>query len=577
MNRGRILLLRRYYLSLLTGLVFAFLQTAEAPCQTADLVLVGGNFATMDEANPRAEAIAISKDRILAIGSNAQIKSLMRAETKVIDLEGKFAMPGLIEGHAHFLGLGESMMMLNLSKATSWDEIVTQVGDAAQVTPPGQWIIGRGWHQSKWNQPPSPNVEGYPTSDAISKLTPNHPVLLTHASGHMSFANDYAMSLAGVDSNSQPPAGGEILKSDSGKPIGVFRETAQSLIQAAQARDERQKPAAQRSADLRQAIELASRACLENGITSFQDAGSSFEAVDLLRQLALTGELPVRLFVMLRESNERLEARIKNYKLIGIGNDFLTVRALKVSIDGALGPHGAWLLAPYDDLPSSSGLNTVPLESATRTAEIAIANGFQLCIHAIGDRANREVLDIYEKQFRLHPSGVPRRWRIEHAQHLHPDDIARFGKLNVIAAMQGVHCTSDAVFVPKRLGMRRSQEGAYVWRSLVDSGAVVVNGTDAPVENINPFDSIFASVTRQLTEGITFFPEQCLTREEALKSYTIDCAYAAFEETSKGSLVPGKLADIVVLSRDLVQCPSSEIKSTQVLMTIVGGKIVFEK
>ncbi len=531
----------------------------------------------MDEANPRAEAIAISKDRILAIGSNAQIKSLMRAETKVIDLAGKFAMPGLIEGHAHFLGLGESMMMLNLSTATSWDEIVTQVGEAAKVTPPGQWIIGRGWHQSKWNQPPSPNVEGYPTSEAISQLTPNHPVLLTHASGHMSFANDYAMALAGVDSNSQPPAGGEILKSDSGKPIGVFRETAQSLIEAAQARDERQKPAAQRSADLRQAIELASRACLENGITSFQDAGSSFEAVDLLRQLALTGELPVRLFVMLRESNERLEARIKNYKLIGIGNDFLTVRALKVSIDGALGPHGAWLLAPYDDLPSSSGLNTVPLESATRTAEIAIANGFQLCIHAIGDRANREVLDIYEKQFRLHPSGVPRRWRIEHAQHLHPDDIARFGQLNVIAAMQGVHCTSDAVFVPKRLGMRRSQEGAYVWRSLVDAGAVVVNGTDAPVESINPFDSIFATVTRQLTDDITFFPEQCLTREEALKSYTIDCAYAAFEETSKGSLVPGKLADIVVLSRDLVLCPSSEIKSTQVLMTIVGGKIVFEK
>ena len=564
-------------IAFLTLIFVAILGTTKTYCQMADLVLVGGNFATMDAANPHAEAIAISKNRILAIGSNSQIKSLIRAETKVIDLAGKFAMPGLIEGHAHFLGLGESMMMLNLSTATSWEDIVTQVGEAAKITPPGQWIIGRGWHQSKWKQPPSPNVGGYPTSEAISQLTPDHPVLLTHASGHMSFANDYAMRLAGVDPSSQPPAGGEILKSDSGQPIGVFRETAQGMIQTALARDERQKPDAQRSADVRQALELASQECLKNGITSFHDAGSSFETVDLLRQLALNGELPVRLFVMLRESNQRLEARIKNYKWLGIGNEFLTVRALKVSIDGALGPHGAWLLAPYDDLPTSSGLNTVPLESAIRTAEIAIENGFQLCIHAIGDRANREVLDIYEQQFKLHPSNVPRRWRIEHAQHLHPDDITRFGKLDVIAAMQGVHCTSDAVFVPQRLGMRRSQEGAYVWRSLIDSGAVVVNGTDAPVENINPFDSIFASVTRQLTDDITFFPEQCLTREEALRSYTIDCAYAAFEETSKGSLVPGKLADIVVLSQDLVHCPSSEIKSTQVLMTIVGGKVVFER
>lgn len=263
--------------------------------------------------------------------------------------------------------------------------------------------------------------------------------------------------------------------------------------------------------------------------------------------------------------------------MIGVGNGFLTVRAIKRSIDGALGPHGAWLLAPYEDLPSSSGLNTEQVESVNRAAEIAIENGFQLCVHAIGDRANREVLDIYESQFQKHASPLDRRWRIEHAQHLHPDDIARFGKLNVIASMQAVHCTSDAVFVPQRLGLRRSEQGAYMWRSLMDSGAVVTNGTDAPVESINPLNSFYASVTRRLTPEITFFPEQCVSREEALQTYTINAAYSAFEESSKGSLVPGKLADITVWSKDLLRCPETEIKSAVVCLTVVGGQVVFQR
>jgi predicted amidohydrolase YtcJ len=241
-----------------------------------------------------------------------------------------------------------------------------------------------------------------------------------------------------------------------------------------------------------------------------------------------------------------------------------------------LGAHGAWLLAPYEDLPTSAGLNTASVESVTETARIAIENDFQLCVHAIGDRANREVLDIYEKMFESNPSNIPRRWRIEHAQHLHPDDIPRFGKMGVIASMQAVHCTSDAIFVPKRLGIRRSQEGAYVWKSLMETGAIVTNGTDAPVEDVNPIDSFYASVTRRLSDDVTFFPEQTMTREEAIRSYTIDCAYAAFEETIKGSLVPGKLADIVVLSNDLLTCPPEAIRDTKVVMTIVGGKIVYE-
>jgi len=400
--------------------------------------------------------------------------------------------------------------------------------------------------------------------------------MLTHASGHMSFANGYAMRMAGVNGDTKNPDGGEILKDESGKPTGVFRETASALIGRQRAIAESKRSAEEKAAYLERAIQLASQECLKNGITSFQDAGSSLQTVDALKSFASRGKIGVRLWVMIRDQNERMEGRLGKYKMVGFANDFLTVRALKHSIDGALGPHGAWLLAPYDDMPSSSGLNTARIAEVTKRAEIGIKNDFQVCIHAIGDRANREVLDIYEKLFKAHPSNIPRRWRIEHAQHLHPDDIPRFAKMGVIASMQGVHCTSDAVFVPKRLGMRRSKEGAYVWKSLIDSGAIVTNGTDAPVESVSPIDSFYATVTRQLKPGITFFPEQALTREEAIRSYTIDCAYAAFEETTKGSLVPGKLADIVVLSNDLIKCKNEEIKDTKVLMTIVDGKIAYE-
>ena len=542
----------------------------------ADLVLLNGNVATMDAAMPEAQAVAIRGNRILAVGTTAQIRVLVDGETRVIDLRGRFVMPGFIEGHGHFLGLGQSMMMLRLGDAPTWQAIEQQVARAAQTTPPGQWIIGRGWHQAKWDQPPEPNVEGYPTAQTLSRLVPNHPVVLTHASGHMSIANDYAMRLSGVDRDTRDPPGGEILRDEAGNPTGVFRETAQGLIAAARARDASRRSAADRLAQTRRAIELATEECLRKGITSFQDAGSSFHTIDLLRDAADRQKLRVRLWVMVRDSNRALEANLGRYKMVGYGGDFLTVRAIKRSIDGALGAHGAWLLAPYDDLPSSTGLNTATIESVTRTAELAVQHGYQLCVHAIGDRANREVLNIYESIFDRNRSAIPRRWRIEHAQHLDPDDIPRFAELGVIASMQGVHCTSDAVFVPQRLGMRRSQQGAYVWQSLLKSGAIVTNGTDTPVEDVNPLASFYASVTRRLDDDVTFFPEQCMTRQQALRSYTIDCAYAAFEESSKGSLIPGKLADLVVLSHDLRTCPEEEILKARVLYTIVGGAIRYQ-
>ena len=551
-------------------------QTVFAQSFPAEKIIQGGTILTMDPSRPNVEAVAVAGGRIIATGTMKELAPYVGPETQIIELTAdQMALPGLIEGHGHYLGLGESLMMLRLADVETWEELVERVAQAAEVTPPGQWIIGRGWHQSKWKDVPQPNVEGYPTTDLLDQAAPNHPVLLTHASGHMSMANGYAMRLAGVDEKTTPPAGGEILHDEAGKPIGIFRETAQNLISRVQVRDEMRASAEQRLQRIERAVELAGQECLKHGITSFQDAGTSLAELRWLRRQALAGKLPVRLWMMVRDDMNAIESDLPALKSVGLGNDFFTLRAIKLSIDGALGPHGAWLLEPYQDLPTSVGLNTIPVETVERAAELALQFDCQLCVHAIGDRANRVTLDIFEKALASQPSPTSRRWRIEHAQHLAPSDIPRFGQLGVIASMQGIHCTSDAIFVIQRLGNLRAKNGAYMWRSLVDSGAVVTNGTDAPVEDINPFPSLQATITRRVNEDLVFFPEQALTREEALRSYTIDCAYSAFEESIKGSLTPGKLADIVVVDRNLLTCPAETIGETQVVMTILGGQIVY--
>lgn len=550
-------------------LLVAFVAVSISAQDSADLVLRGGKIVTVDDAQPLAEALAVRGDRIVAVGSDQQIQPLIGDRTQVIDLQGKLAVPGFIEGHGHFVGLGESMMTLDLTRAKTWDDVVNQVRQAAQTTPRGEWILGQGWHQSKWLSPPEPNVDGYPVHTLLSEATPYHPVLLSHASGHMSFANQMAMDLAGINSSTPDPSGGEILHHEDGNPSGIFRESAQALV------DVRRSTPEQQRRDLLTAVELATEECLRKGITSFQDAGSSFSTIEVFRRLAEQGELKIRLWVMVRDSHERLADLLPKSRIIGAGNDFLTVRAIKQSIDGALGSHGAWLLTAYADLPSSTGLNTTPISAIRQSAELAVEHNFQLCVHAIGDRANREVLNIFEETFLHHRSEQSRRWRIEHAQHIHPSDIPRFAGLGVIASMQGVHCTSDGVFVIDRLGVQRAKEGAYVWHSLIHSGAVVTNGTDVPVEAIDPLASIHASVTRRLPDGSEFFPEQRMTREQALRSYTINSAYAAFEDKLKGSLTLGKLADVVVLSKDILTCPAEEIPRTKVVYTIVAGRVVF--
>lgn len=543
----------------------------------AELVLRGGKIVTLDERQPVAEALAARGQKIVAVGTNDQVAKLVGDKTKVIDLQGRLAIPGFIESHGHFVGLGRAKMMLDLTTAKSWDDIVAQVAAAAKKTPEGTWILGRGWHQEHWGRKPDGHVDGYPVHTRLSELTPKHPVLLTHGSGHASFGNAEAMRLAGVDATTKNPPGGEILKDNDGRPIGVFRETAQGLVSRAHARSLTDQSPKERLAELHKAVALAMDECLANGITSFQDAGSSFEIVNVFKELASQGKLKVRLWIMVRANNDALERLLGEYFLVGVGDGFLTVRAIKVSIDGALGPHGAWLLEPYEDLPKSTGLNLVPVPSLRRTAELAVKHKAQLCVHAIGDKANRETLDVFEEAFRKHPAKESRRWRIEHAQHLHAADVGRFAKLGVIASMQGNHCTSDAVYVLRRLGVRRASEGAYVWQSLLKTGAVICNGTDAPVEDINPIKCFYSSVTRKLANGTTFFPEQKMTRAQALRSYTADAAYAAFEEHLKGTLTPGKLADVTVLSRDILTIPDEEILRTEAVYTIVGGRVMYER
>jgi hypothetical protein len=534
----------------------------------ADLVLRGGKIVTLDEAQPEVAALAARGGEVIALGTAEEIAPLIGESTRVIELGGALATPGFIEGHGHFLGVGQARMQLNLMGVESWDAVIRQVEAAVAEAEPGAWILGRGWHQEKWNAVPQPNVEGLPVHDALSAVSPDNPVVLEHASGHAVFANAKAMELAGVTADTAAPEGGEIVHDATGRPIGYFGETAAALV-------ERSAPPTE--AEQRRMVELASEECLSKGITSFQDAGSPVPVVNLLHAMAEEGALPLRLWVMLRDSNDHLRAALPAIKVTGAGGEHFTVGGIKHWIDGALGSHGAWLLEPYSDMPDSTGLNTTPIATIEESAGLAKEYDLQLCVHAIGDRANRETLDIFERALGGEALPSARRWRVEHAQHLNPADIPRFAELGVIASMQAVHCTSDGPWVPERLGDQRSEEGAYVWRSLMEAGARVTNGTDAPVEDVDPLPNFYAAATRRLADGSYFYPDQKMTREEALRAYTLNNAYAAFEEGRKGSLGLGKLADITVLSRDILTVPDDEILGAKVLYTIVGGKVAFER
>jgi len=540
----------------------------------ADMVIVNGNIVTVDPALPRAEAVAIVGDRFKAVGTTVDISAYIGDATEVVDLAGRTAIPGFIEGHGHYTSFGGSLLTLDFRHARSWAEIISMVAGAAAETEAGEWIIGRGWHQDKWAEREDVLVEGLPVHDALSAATPDNPVMLIHTSGHGVFVNQKAMTLVELGPDTMSPEGGEIVRDENGRATGMMRESAQDVFRRAYSGHQGRRPAGVAEDEMRRMIRLAGEESLRHGITSFQDLGTSFAEVDLIRKMADEGALPVRLWMAFEEQAADMEGRLADYRMVGYGNHFLTVRAIGEKVlDGALGTHGGWLLEPYADLQRSHGLNVVPIEEIEASARLAMAHDYQLAIQGIGDRAYRELLNIYEAEFAKHPGRTDLRWRIEHAQVIHPDDIQRTVALGVIPAVQGIFACSDGPWVVDRLGPERTRERGYIFNTLAEAGAVPTNGTDPPVDEIDPIASFHCSVTRKLPDGTLFQPQEVYSRDRALYSYTMGNAIAAFEEDVKGSITPGKLADITVLSQDLVTVPDEEIMDTVIVMTIVGGRI----
>ncbi|WP_371396450.1 amidohydrolase [Fretibacter rubidus] len=549
----------------------------DTPDVTADMVLVGGSIVTVDESAPRAEAVAIKADKIFKVGTDADIRALIGPQTEVIDIAGQTAIPGFIEGHGHYTSFGDALMVLDFRYAESFAEIVAMVEKAAVETPKGEWITGRGWHQDKWTVKDNITIEGLPLHDSLSAVTPDHPVMLIHTSGHGVFVNQHAMDIVGLNNDTVPAEGGEIVRKSDGRAAGMMREAAQDIFRKAYAGHQAKRPKAVSKAELKRKAILAGEESLRYGITSFQDLGTRFDEVDILKEMADDGTLPVRLYMAFEEEAADMEGRLDEYRMIGYGDNFLTVRAIGEKVlDGALGTHGGWLLEPYTDMPRSSGLNVVPVSEIKASAKLAIDHDYQLAIQGIGDRAYRELLDIYEAEFARNPDKTDLRWRIEHAQVIHPDDIPRTIELDVIPAFQGIFACSDGPWVKDRLGEKRTYERGYIFNTLAEAGAVPTNGTDPPVDEIDPIGSFACSVTRKLPDGSYFQPQEAYSRERALYSYTMGNAYAAFEEDSKGSITPGKLADIAVLSQDLLTVPDDAIMDTKITMTILGGKVVYK-
>jgi len=543
----------------------------------ATMLIYGGNIYTVDSNTPTVEAVATKDNKIIFAGSLEEAELYKNKNTQLLDLEGKTMTPGLIEGHGHFMGLGYNELNLDLMNTTSYQAIVDAVAERVKTAKPGEWITGRGWHQSKWDSMPADIVHGFQTHHLLSEVSPDNPVYLRHASGHAGFANEKAMEIAGLVNlaldgvKTYDVEGGEVLVDASGKPTGVFNERAQTLIT-------QHIPERTPESD-NKAFQLAVEACHKNGITSFHDAGIPKETIALYDKMKSEGKMQTRIYAMLTGWDEDLLNTWFQKGIIVDEDHLFTIRSVKLNCDGALGSRGAWLLEPYSDRPDHFGHETLPMEFVKKTALNGLNHGFQVCSHAIGDRANREILDRYELAMKELPeAALDHRFRIEHAQHLHPEDIPRFAELKVIPAMQAVHMSSDRPWAIDRLGEKRIKEGAYMWQDLLQSGVPIVNGTDVPVEPINPIASFYASVSRKTLKGLPeggYEPEQKMTREQALKSYTLDAAFGAFEEDIKGSINVGKLADFTIYDQDIMTVAEDKILETKVMMTIFDGKVVY--
>jgi predicted amidohydrolase YtcJ len=536
--------------------------TSHAAAQPADLIVTNARVYTVDDARPLAQAFAVRDGRFVFVGSSREALALRGPATNVVDGQGHTVIPGMVDAHAHLMGLAFTLRQVDLVGTTSYDSVIARVVERARRTPKGQWIVGRGWDQNDWGD------TRFPTHEALSRAVPDHPVYLARVDGHAALVNAAAMRAASLVASSKDPDGGKVVRDASNAPTGVLIDRAEELVA-------RFIPAPT-AAESREALAGAVREMHRWGLVGIHDAGASPSSIDLYDAAARDGTLDLRTYVMISDDSAALSRYFALGPRSAMHGGRLWVRAVKLYADGALGSRGAALIEPYNDDPGNRGLLLSAPEHIRSVASRALAAGFQVNTHAIGDRGNRIVLDAYEQALTARPTA-DHRFRIEHAQILHVEDIPRFAALGVIPSMQASHQTSDMYWAGKRLGEGRLR-GAYAWRTLINTGVIVPNGSDFPVEQVNPLLSFHAAVARQdgndwPTGG--WYPEERMGREDALRSMTLWPAQAAFQERDLGSITPGKFADFVVLDQDLMRVPAELVLRTRVLSTWFGGRRVF--
>lgn len=548
----------------LLTLAAAAVRHSASTAPSADLIVINARIYTVDDDHPFVQALAVRDGRVQFVGSMREAMLLRGPATRMVDANGQTVIPGMVDAHAHLFGLGEFLHNIDLRSTTSYDQIVTIIAGHVKETPSGRWILGRAWDQNKWGD------TRFPTHDALSRVSPNNPVVLERVDGHALLANAAAMRAAGITNATQDPPGGRIERTASGEPTGVFIDNAQALI-------DRVVPALSHD-EMVSAATAALKECNRYGLTGVHDPGEPRAVLDLFEELAKANNLSLRVYAMISDDSAAIEHYFQRGPQSGLYDNHLWIRAIKLYADGALGSRGAALLDPYSDDPKNTGLLKSTPEHLRDVSTRALQHGFQVATHAIGDRGNRIALNAYEAALTAVPT-VDHRFRIEHVQVLDHADIPRFAHLGVIPSMQTVHATSDMYWAPTRLGYARTL-GAYAWRSLLNTGVIIPNGSDLPVERVNPLYSFHAAITRQDDNNWPpggWFPEQKMTREEALKAMTVWPAFAGFQEKDLGSLTPGKLADFVILDRDIMTAPESDILGTSVLATYIGGRAVFER
>jgi predicted amidohydrolase YtcJ len=558
------------FLSVVVAVLLLSLAPTQPRGQSADIVFKNGNVYTANDRSPKAQAIAVKADRIVYVGSNEDVQKYVGTNTRVVDLHGNTVLPGFADAHQHLSGVGFREMTLNLEGSTSLDDLLAKLKARVDQAKPGEWVTGRGWIETHW-QPPV-----FPTRSDLDTVSPNNPVILGRADGHGAVANSAALKIAGIDKNTPNPFGGEISKDkQSGEPNGMLLDAAQGLVRR------RLPPTTREEAE--RAVVLGVKRDIELGWTQIQDAGGSYDDIEIFKKLYASGTIKIRIYKAVYGPGVNATRLLNEGPIIGDFQNRLTVRTIKVVSDGALGSRGAALLSPYSDAPDTSGFLTVKAEELRPMLIDALRKGIQVETHAIGDKANRFILDEYETALKAVPAAERKvadpRWRVEHAQIINPLDIPRFDKLGIIPSMQPSHAIGDLFFAPSRLGIDRLK-GAYAWQSLIKSGVVVPGGSDAPVERGEPMIEFYAAVARKDQKGFSaegWHPEEAVTRAQAVKMFTLWPAYAAFEEKLRGSIEVGKLADLTILSADILTIPELEILKTRCVMTVINGEIVYEK